>query len=139
MSTNCRVLLVEDEMDLMQLYQAPLNASGIQVDGFTDPLKAYSRFQENPDNYDAVISDVMMKGLSGVQLAKKLKEINKDVKVFLMSAYDMTGDDSAVLKEIELKEFLQKPFHMQQLVAMIEKHVGQKAITNSPQIGSRVN
>ena len=93
LSTNCRVLLVEDEMDLMQLYQAALNASGIQVDGFTDPLKAYSRFQENSDNYDVIISDIRMPGLSGIQLAQKLKEIKKDVKVFLMSAYDMTGAD----------------------------------------------
>ena len=126
-------------MDLMQLYQAALNASGIQVDGFTDPLKAYSRFQENSDNYDVIISDIRMPGLSGIQLAKKLKEIKKDVKVFLMSAYDMNGDHQSDLQEIELKEFLQKPFHMQQLVAMIEKHIGQKAITNSSQIGSRVN
>ena len=80
-----------------------------------------------------------MPGLSGIQLAQKLKEIKKDVKVFLMSAYDMTGADSAVLKETELKEFLQKPFHMQQLVAMVEKHIGQKAITNSALVGSGVN
>jgi DNA-binding NtrC family response regulator len=126
-------------MDLMQLYQAALNASGIQVDGFTDPLKAYSRFQENSDNYDVIISDIRMPGLSGIQLAKKLKEIKKDVKVFLMSAYDMAGADSAILQEIELKEFLQKPFHMQQLVDMIEKHVGEQAIMNPSQISCRVN
>ena len=49
-----RILLVEDESDLMQLYHDALNASGIQVDGFTDPLKAYTHFQENSDVYDLV-------------------------------------------------------------------------------------
>lgn len=38
----------------MQLYQAALNASGIQVDSLTDPLKAYSCFQENSDNYNVL-------------------------------------------------------------------------------------
>lgn len=122
----------------MQLYRDVLRGAGNEVDGFTDPLDAYSHFQENHDLYDAVISDVRMQGMSGIQLAKKLKEIRNDVHVFLMSAFELTADYNTDLKEIELKEFLQKPFHMQQLVAMVEKHIGQRAITNSPQIGSGV-
>jgi DNA-binding response OmpR family regulator len=134
-----RILLVEDETDLMQLYRDVLSGAGHEVEGFTDSLDAYSRFQANPDLYDAVISDVRMQGMSGVQLAIKLKEINKDVQIFFMSAFEFNEDCHSDLKEIELKEFLQKPFHMQQLVAMVEKHIGQKSITNSPQIGSGDN
>ena len=110
----------------MQLYRDVLSGAGHEVDGFTDSVDAYSRFQEDPDRYDAVISDVRMEGMSGVQLAKKLKEVNKDVQIFLMSAFEFNEDHHSDLKEIELKEFLQKPFHMQQLVAMVEKHIGQK-------------
>ena len=123
----------------MQLYCDVLSGAGHEVDGFTDSSDAFSRFRENPDLYDAIISDVMMQGMSGVQLAKKLKEVNKDVQIFLMSAFEFNEDHHSDLKEIELKEFLQKPFHMQQLVAMVEKHIGQKTITNSPVIGSGVN
>ena len=108
-----------------------------EVDGFTDSLVAYSRFQDNLDRYDAVISDVRMQGMSGVQLAKKLKEVSKDVQIFLMSAFEFNEDRHSDLKEIELKEFLQKPFLMQQLVSMVEKHIGQKVVTNSAQIGER--
>ncbi len=104
----------------MQLYRDALAGAGHEVDGFTDSVDAYSRFQANPDLYDAVISDVRMQGTSGVQLAKKLKEINKDVKIFLMSAFEFNEDHHSDLNETELKEFLQKPFHMQQLVAMLK-------------------
>lgn len=128
-----RILLVEDESDLMQLYRDVLCGAGHEVHGFTDPLEAYSHFQGNSNLYDAVISDVRMSGMSGIQLAKKLKEIRDDVQVFLMSAFEITEDHNSDLREIELKEFLQKPFHMQQLVAMVEKHIVQKAITNSTQ------
>jgi len=123
----------------MQLYRDVLRGAGHEVDGFTDPLDAFSRFQENHDQYAAVISDVRMQGMSGVQLAKKLKEINKGVKILLVSAFEFNEDHHSDLKEIELNEFLQKPFHMQQLVAMVEKHIGQKAITDTPQIGRGVN
>ncbi len=122
----------------MQLYRDALSGAGHEVDGFTDSVDAYSRFQANPDLYDAVISDVRMQGMSGVQLAKKLKEINKNVQIFLMSAFEFNEDHHSDLKEIELKEFLQKPFHMQQLVAMVEKYIGQKSITNSPHIDSGI-
>ena len=122
----------------MELYRDVLCGAGHKVNGFTDPLEAYSHFQANSGLYDAVISDVRMQGMSGIQLAKILKEINNDVKIFLMSAFEFTEDHNSDLKEIELKEFLQKPFHMQQLVAMVEKHIGQRAITNSAQIGSGV-
>ena len=123
----------------MQLYRDVLSGAGHEVDGFTDSSDAFLRFQKNPDRYDAIISDVMMQGMSGVQLAKKLKEINKNIQIFLMSAFEFNEDHHSDLKEIELKQFLQKPFHMQQLVAMIEKHIQQKAIKNYPQIGSGVN
>jgi DNA-binding NtrC family response regulator len=133
-----RILLVEDESDLMQLYCDVLCGAGHEVDGFTHPLEAYSHFQGNSNLYDAVISDVRMSGMSGIQLAKKLKEIKNDIQIFLMSAFEIAEDHHSDLKEIGLEEFLQKPFHMQQLLAMVEKNIGQRAITNPAQIGSGV-
>ena len=122
----------------MQLYRDVLCGAGHEVEGFTNPLDAYSHFQTNPDRYDAVISDVRMQGISGIQLATGLKEIRNDVQVFLMSAFEIAEDHNSNLKKIEPREFLQKPFHMQQLVAMVEKHMGQTEITKSPRISSSV-
>jgi DNA-binding NtrC family response regulator len=67
-------------MNLMQIYRDVLSGAGHEVDGFTDSLYAFSRFQANPGQYAAVISDARMQGMSGVQLAMKLKKINKNVK-----------------------------------------------------------
>lgn len=76
----------------MQLYRDALSGASHEVDGFIDSVDAYSRFQEDPDRDDAVISDVRMEGMSGVQLANKLKEVNKDVQIFLMSAFEFNED-----------------------------------------------
>ena len=96
----CHEFSVEDETDLMQLYRDALSGAGHEVDGFIDSVDAYSRFQEDPDRYDAVISDVRMERMSGVQLANKLKEVNKDVQIFLMSAFEFNEDHHSDLKEI---------------------------------------
>jgi len=89
----------------MLLYRDALSGTGHEVVGFIDSVDAYSRFQEDPDRYDAVISGVRMERMSGVQLANKLKEVNKDVQIFLMSAFEFNEDHHSDLKEIELKEF----------------------------------
>ena len=94
-----RILLVEDESDLMDLYRDVLCSAGHEVEGFADPLVAYSHFQENSGLYDAVISDVRMQGISGIQLAKKLKEIRNDVQVFLMSAFEICEEHNSDLRE----------------------------------------
>ena len=57
---ECHEFSVEDETDLMQLYRDALSGAGHEVDGFIDSVNAYSCFQEDPDRYDAVISDVRM-------------------------------------------------------------------------------
>ena len=88
-------------MDLMQLYRDILSGAGQEVDGFTDSLDAFSRFQANPDHYAAVISDVRMQEMSGIQLAMKLKKINKNVQIFLMSAFEFNEDHHSGLNEIE--------------------------------------
>ena len=46
-----------------------------------------------------------MKGMSGVQLVMKLKEVNKDVQIFLISAFEFNEDHHSDLKEIEIKEY----------------------------------
>ncbi len=56
-----------------------------------------------------------------------------------MSAFEITDDHDSELNEIQLDEFLQKPFDVQKLVSMVEKYIGQKAVTNSVQIGTRAN
>lgn len=48
-----------------------------------------------------------------------------------MSAFEISEDHNSDLREIGLEEFLHKPFHMEQLLAMVEKHIVQKAIMNS--------
>lgn len=53
-----RILLIEDDEDLLQLFADALVESDYYVDKFTDPLKAFSAFEQNPDGYDLILSDI---------------------------------------------------------------------------------
>jgi DNA-binding response OmpR family regulator len=78
-----RILLVDDESDLMELYRDVLTGAGHEVDGFTDPLDAYSHFQEDTDRYDAIISDVMMLGDVRSSISKETKRDQRECTNFL--------------------------------------------------------
>ncbi len=81
-------------------------------------------------NYEQVIADIVSHIMTFCIGYKRAT-----IQIFLMSAFDIT-EHLNDLREIGMKEFLRKPFHMQKLVAMVEKYIGQRTIVNSPQIGS---
>jgi DNA-binding NtrC family response regulator len=65
-----------------------------------------------------------MPQMSGLELVKKINQVDKDVKVLLMSAFEMESDN---LKELKLHEFLQKPLHIEQLINTVKKYLDKKS------------
>lgn len=118
-----KILLVEDDEDLLQLFDGVLSQAGFSVDKFTDPLKAHTCFEENPDGYDLVLSDINMPHISGIELAKNIRKINPFIEVVLMSAFDYFESD---LREVELNTFLKKPMHMQQMIDTVKECMAKK-------------
>lgn len=116
-----RILLVEDDADLSDLFSEALTSGGYLVDKFTNPLEAFSKFEENPTKYQLVISDVRMPGMSGFELVNKINEINSNVKVLLMTAVEIDSRLNSELKEVSIESFLRKPIHIHQLLSTVEK------------------
>ena len=82
-----RVLFVDDEPMLVDLGKAMLAKLGYSVTGVNDPQKAYDIFKQNPENYDIVITDLTMPGLTGNRLAEKLSAIRPDMPILMCSGY----------------------------------------------------
>ncbi|MGG6461080.1 MAG: response regulator [Candidatus Eiseniibacteriota bacterium] len=118
-----KILLVEDDEDLLQLFDEVLSQAGFSVDKFTDPLKAHTYFEENRDGYDLILSDINMPHISGIELAKNIRKINPFIEVVLMSAFDYFESD---LREVELSTFLKKPMHMQQMIDTVKECMARK-------------
>jgi CheY-like chemotaxis protein len=69
MVKKCRILLVDDEKDIVTVIKKGLEKRGLEVDIYTDPLEALSKF--TPQLYDLLILDSRMPGMSGIQLLKR--------------------------------------------------------------------
>ena len=115
------VMLVDDEIDIIGLFSEILTLNGISVRPFTNAEEALREFEQNHSYYKLVISDVRMSPMSGIEFIKKLREIDANIKVILMTAFEM---ERSQLKEIDTDEFFNKPIAMKNLVQIVKKYVG---------------
>lgn len=114
------VMLVDDEIDIIGLFAEILTLNGIIVRPFTNPKEALDEFEQSHDSYRLIISDVRMSPMSGIEFIAKIKEIDSDVNVILMTAFEIEGNQ---LKEINTDEFFNKPISMNDLVRIVKKYV----------------
>ena len=116
--TKLRLLIAEDEPDLLDLYTQGFEMFGAKVYAASDGVKAWNLFQEIDGQVDVVISDIFMPGMNGAQLMDRIKEHSPDTPVCLITGY-------AHLRRLveESKHspdaFLEKPFDMSDLFQQI--------------------
>lgn len=82
-----RVMVVDDEPELVALTVEVLQGLGYAPQGFTDPVSALRAVQDDPDGFTAVITDEVMPGLTGTQLTQALRADAPRLPVLLLSGY----------------------------------------------------
>ena len=113
-----RILVIDDDEDILNLFGDFLKKEGYGVTSFLDPLKALEEIHRRPQRYSIIITDVRMPGISGIELIRRIRKINHDIKVIIISAFELNGED---LRNIRYDNFMEKPVHMQYLAQTIEK------------------
>lgn len=121
--TRSSIFVVEDDPDIARLIVQWLNRDGFNVSAFTDPAMALEDFKLNCSTCSLVLSDIRMPGMNGYEFIKKAKEIDKQVRVILMSAFDIDDKEfHNVLGDIKVDAFLQKPFSLIELKDIVHKN-----------------
>ncbi len=111
-----KVLLVDDEEDILWGLSEELTRNKIEVDTATNGLEALEKIKKK--NYDFLVTDIRMPGLSGVELLIETKKIQPDIKVIVMTAY---GSDE-IRQDVMAKgaiTYLEKPFDFDQILNVI--------------------
>jgi DNA-binding NtrC family response regulator len=118
------ILLVDDEADIVDVFKQALQQYSFDVSGYTDPLQALKHFRNYPNHYFLVISDIRMPEMNGFEFVKIVKEIKPEVKVFLMTAFEINqAEFRRVLASINIEELIQKPITLKKLYWLVRKYV----------------
>jgi CheY-like chemotaxis protein len=120
-NSSFSILLVDDDEDILFTFKTIIESAGYQATSFSDPLKALVHFsQMDPYHYDLVIMDIRMPGLNGIQLYSKIKVMNPDIKVFILSALDAVDELLSIFPEIKSNEILKKPIEPHELLTKVK-------------------
>jgi CheY-like chemotaxis protein len=115
-----QILFVDDEEFLTEIGKDMLEKLGYTVHTDVKAPEALKTFQENPEKFDLAIIDFTMPEMTGDQLAKKIKEIRKDIPIIMCSGFS-TNMDSQLTREADVFSILMKPLTIQDLATAVRK------------------
>jgi two-component system, OmpR family, response regulator ChvI len=122
-----RIMVVDDEDDIILELRVVLEDNGFKVDSFNDPLLALENFK--PDSYDLLILDIKMPKMNGFELYKQIKKMDDKVKTMFLTALTELQEYEEFRKEVfpKLGEryYVPKPIENEELIQRVNKILSQ--------------
>jgi DNA-binding NtrC family response regulator len=115
---NERVLLVDDEVEFTQILSQRMEARGVGVDTAASGPEALKKAEAAP--YDAIILDLAMPGMDGIETLKRLLEGNPDLQVILLTGH-ATLEKGVEAVKLGAVDFLEKPAEIGKLLEKIHQ------------------
>ncbi len=133
MKTN--ILLVDDEEKFLDVLSQRLQAHGINVDTASSGEEALIKVKNK--NFDAVILDLIMPGIGGIDTLKYIKEQNPELQVIMLTGRATVGKTVEAMKEGAL-DFLEKPADINKLIDKIKEARNKKILLVVKDIGEKI-
>ena len=117
--------MVDDEKDILDLFNEYLSSNGYNVISFNNPIYALEYFYQNISNCSVVITDYKMPQMSGIDFIKKIREKEKNtaykIKTIIISAFikDSLPYDKSYIKMVD--RILEKPVYLDRLKKEVDK------------------
>lgn len=111
----------------MKLVQAALKRYGHEVEIFSEPIDALEHFRQHHGDYSLLLVDIRMPGMSGLEFAAHSKQAAPDVKILVMTAFEISIHEiQKDLQFVKVDDLLKKPFMLSKICEVIEKHLVNK-------------
>lgn len=122
-----RVLVVDDDRAVRDSLRRALQLEDLEVDVAADGMEALAKVRQAPP--DLVVLDVMMPGVDGLGVVRRLRQDGSDVPVLLLTARDAVADRVAGL-DVGADDYLVKPFALEELLARVRALLRRRAPTD---------
>ena len=116
-----RIMVLDDEELLVNVTALMLTQGGFKTTKFFDPNSALAAFRSSPEDYDLLVTDLAMPGMTGLELTKLMREIRTDLPVVLSTGY-VGPAESEILRQCSA--VLTKPYTREALYAAVLEALG---------------
>jgi DNA-binding NtrC family response regulator len=120
-----KVLLVDDEKEFLDVMSERIEARGMEVTTADSAEAALSQVESG--GFDAIVLDLMMPGMDGLETLKALKEKNPDIQVILLTGH-ATLEKGIEAMKLGALDFVEKPADLDKLTAIIKKAQANKMV-----------
>ena len=128
-NNNKRIILVDDEKDVLFTYKTFLDDHDYDVTAFTDPSLAMNYIRNILNFKDLlIILDIRMKNLNGFQLHQQIKSIDPTIKVLFITALDILDEFSTIIPGISKEYIMKKPVDRKIFTNTVKKLLNQRHI-----------
>lgn len=127
--TAPRVLLVDDDRDILFTFRTLLTSQGILVDSYHEPLEALKHFYDD-NYYDLAVLDIRMPEINGLELFYRLREINRDIKILFLTALETPDELVRALPGIQSDNIIKKPVESDYFLTAIKKRLPSLPLTD---------
>lgn len=116
-----KILLAEDDRSMSDFLTMALAREGHEVTACDDGLKALAALKNSDgEGYDLLLTDIVMPGMDGIELAQKAADIAPNVKVMFITGFAAVAMGAQKTQMGDAK-LLSKPFHLKELVSQVDK------------------
>ncbi len=123
LKTGCgNILVVDDEKPIIESISALLSKLGYTVTGENNGVKAFEMVKDNPHFYDLILTDMMMPDINGLDLAKRIKEINADIPIVLCTGFSH-GLTKEKCMEAGIVDMVMKPMIADELSLTVDRAI----------------
>jgi len=120
-----KILLVDDEKDFLEVMSERIEARGMEVTTAESANTALEQVESG--GFDAIILDLMMPGMDGLETLKAIKKKNPDLQVILLTGH-ATIEKGIEAMKLGAMDFIEKPADLDKLTAIIKKAQARKMV-----------
>ncbi len=124
---NEKIMFIDDEKNIVDIAREIFTRHGYTVFTYTNGVQALQDFQQKPDKYDLLITDMTMPYMTGTQLAQKIMEIRPNLSIILCTGHSALTNREKALR-MGIKEYCEKPLDVHNLLRTVRKVLDQENI-----------
>ncbi len=125
MSRDIKILIVDDDRDICEYMELLLSQNGYEVQSLTDPEQALDLIREV--GFHVVVLDLMMPGISGMELLADIREYDSDLAVIIFTGH-ATVDTAVESMKHQVSDYIKKPFDIDEFNSRLEAVLRDKGL-----------
>lgn len=130
MSREIKILVVDDDEDICEYVELLLSQNGYAVDTLTDSTRAIDKIKAN--EYHVVVLDLMMPGVSGMELLEEIRAYDTDLAVIIFTG-NPSVDTAVQSMRFQVSDYIKKPFDVDEFTSTLEGILRDRGLLVDPE------